>query len=230
MRKLGSLFAYVALATLLAQAIGLSHLIVSGQLTRDNLARIIAILYGIELTGRAESADTKNEAAGVAQTLEERIEAQGLKLREIELREQGLQQRKNELEVQQRKLMADVELYRAAKAEFEKELAEWQTGQKAAALESAAQLLGNLRSKQAKEQVLLMLKQNEMPWVVSLFKALPAAKRAKLAGEFTSPDEARLLAEVLKQIREGQPEIALADQARKQLEPPAQPPGSSPAP
>ena len=45
------------------------------------------------------------------------------------------------------------------------------------------------------------------------------AKRAKIIGEFKTPDETDKLREVLRRIREGEPRAGLAEKTQKQLNP-----------
>jgi hypothetical protein len=55
--------------------------------------------------------------------------------------------------------------------------------------------------------------------IVKILKAMPLDKRRKILGEFKSEDEATTLAEILKEIRLGAPEVDLIRDTRASLMP-----------
>jgi hypothetical protein len=64
-----------------------------------------------------------------------------------------------------------------------------------------------------------MVDAGSMREVVALLSAMVPSKRSKVIAEFKTPEEEEKLAELLKIIREGDPELSLIDDAKRQLEP-----------
>jgi hypothetical protein len=52
---------------------------------------------------------------------------------------------------------------------------------------------------------------------------MPAAKRAKIASEFKTADEAQMLADILERMRKGVPNAGLIEAARRKLDNPSAP-------
>jgi len=62
-----------------------------------------------------------------------------------------------------------------------------------------------------------MIKANEMQATVDLISAMPTTRQAKVLGEFKTDEERQRLAEILKLIREGKPELDAIDGAARKL-------------
>ena len=90
-------------------------------------------------------------------------------------------------------------------------------------VENARLILESIKPKQAKEQIVLMIKDGQMKDVVALLTPMPVTKRAKIITEFKTPEEAKMVAELLDLIREGVPEAPLVDETKKQLSQQQQP-------
>lgn len=171
----------------------------------------------MDLLAEAKPPETPPPATS-AVSVEEILEARALRWRQLELREQTIEDRATEVQRLQRKLQEDVTIYQQARQQFEQRLNDWENGEKAQALEATIALLGRMKPKQAKEQLLEMLKSHEMDAVLTLLKGLPVDKQSKIVAEFKDPEEVRLLADILRRLREGQPEVGLADETRARLE------------
>lgn len=216
LRKMGALIGLLAVATLLAQGVGLAYLSAQGRLNARSISQIAAVLHGVDLMAQAPPSEEPPPTTAVS--VDEILQARALRWRQLELREQTIQDRANEVQRLQRKLEEDLSLYQQARHQFEQRLEDWANGEKAQALEATIALLGRMKPKQAKEQLLEMLKSGEMDAVLTLLKGLPVDKQSKIVAEFKDPEEVRLLADILRRLREGQPEIGLADETRQRLE------------
>ena len=75
----------------------------------------------------------------------------------------------------------------------------------------------NIKPKQAKEQIMEMIDKQEMNEVVTIFVAMPIAKRAKIVSEFKTAEELQKLDEIMRLIRQGVPEVNLIDKTRSQI-------------
>ena len=71
--------------------------------------------------------------------------------------------------------------------------------------------------KQAKAQILIMIDDDAMSAVVTVVKALPLDKRKKLIAQFKTEEEIEKLADILRQIRLGNPEVPLINKTRDDL-------------
>ena len=58
----------------------------------------------------------------------------------------------------------------------------------------------------------------EIEDVVVILTEMPRSKQARIVGQFTDPEEAEAMDEVLRLIRQGEPKISLIDRTRDQLE------------
>ncbi len=77
-----------------------------------------------------------------------------------------------------------------------------------------------MRARQAKDQMVRMLKEGEMTAVVSIIKTMPPDKKKKLLAEFRTGDEPDRLGEILKQRLRGIPETSVIEAAQNDLSEP----------
>jgi hypothetical protein len=211
MRTLGMVFTAFCIATVLAQAAGLGYLIGTGGLTRRRLAEVIAVLYGFERVAQSPGAAVSAEPA--THTAERRSDALILRNQQLDSRERFIEGQLAALDVERRKLMADKAQFLEARDAFSKQRADWETSEQARGIDEAVLLISKLSPSQAKEQIVLSLGKGEMDWVVSLMRKLPPDRQAKIAAEFTTPDEAQRLAEIIRRVREAQPPLSAANKA-----------------
>ena len=218
LRHLGGFLVQLAAATLLALLAAGGYFALQGCFSRDKVAQMVAVAQGIQLHQPAAT-DNDNATKPAAIGIDDLIEMRALQFRELENRKLALEQRESELVRQQRKLSDDKKFYLRSLKKFNGQIEEWETGKKAQALDNAVLLVGNMKSKQAKDQIIRMWDRKETDWVVTLMKALPPAKRAKIVSEFKddAAGEPEILSEILRQIRVGLPDVKLAEDARGEL-------------
>lgn len=217
MSALWMVAACFCVATVIALAIGGVYVSSNGAIDRGKLLRIVAIAQGRE-PAPDERARPEDNAPQAPPSMAELAAARSLQMRNVELREQSVRQGLSHLEFERGRLAEEKGRFFREKTGFENRLDE-----RAAALEVASQenvrlILENMKPKQVKEQVLLMLKDERIEEVVSLLAAMPIAKRAKIAGEFKTEEESEKLAEILELMRAGVPEAGIIDAARQQLQ------------
>ncbi len=218
-RILGGLvayFMYFCVATVVAQIIMLGYFSTQVELTPETIRRMAQVAYGLE-----EKPDDVPIPTNLAEpdqgSIAQVVEARAMKLRDMEFREQALQTLKAEIDLQQRQLTDEVATVDFAKEEFQKQLAEWQDAERTAAIDNAVGLIAGMKAPQAKAQIMQMWERGEKDWVVSLFKSLPANSRKKIVAEFTQGDEPQDLSEIIRLLREGVPEIRLAEEVSEVL-------------
>lgn len=217
-RLFGALLVYFAIGTTLSLLVGIVWLKQSGGLERDKLMQMAAIVRGVDLTAIREEVDAQREKVnGTQVSIEDVARARALKSFDLELREQALRTNFARVKTEQDKLAGEKSRYETVEKEFQMKLDSMRSGAIATNVENARLFLENMKPKQAKEQIVLMVKDGQMKDVVALLTPMPVTKRAKIIAEFKTPDEAKMVAELLELIREGVPETPLVDETKKQL-------------
>jgi hypothetical protein len=215
----GTLLAAICVATVAAQAILLGYLWSRGKLTERTVTRAIAAANGAELPGTSSGALGSDQPTSDAEqpSLDDLARARAVHSRDIELREQALGDNLAMVKSEYAKLIDEKDRYERIKAAFRAQLDTLREGTLANNRETARQILEKIKPKQAKDQVLRMVKDGQLNDVVLILSQMPSAQRAKLIGEFKTDAEAETLAEILKLIREGVPETALIDDTEQKL-------------
>jgi len=146
-------------------------------------------------------------------------DARARRARDLELREQELDNLRNRLAKSQSDLLAENDRIRRMRDDFEARLKTLRDGALASNLENARVMLENMKAKQAKEQIQKMLTDGELKQAVALLAAMPIEKRAKIVTEFKTDEESQQLAEMLREIRKGEPEVTMIDETQDRLNP-----------
>lgn len=215
----GTLLAAICVATVAAQAILLGYLWSRGRLTERTVTRAIAVANGAELATASGDAARSSEPAAEAEqpSLDDLARARAVHSRDIELREQALDDNLTMVKSEYAKLIDEKDRYERIKAAFRSQLDTLREGTLANNRETARQILETIKPKQAKDQILRMVKDGQLNDVVLILSQMPGGKRAKVIQEFKTDAEAETLAEVLKLIREGVPETSLIDDTEQKL-------------
>jgi hypothetical protein len=216
-----TLFVYLCVGTVLTGLILAGYALNKGYLNKEKITKIIAVAQGTD-TASADATALSTDIAKPAETTEQtsidEIEnRRSVQSRDLELREQSLHSGLDQLRFEQRKMLDEKKTYDSLKTNFEKQLAELQTGAQATGRENIRLIWENIKPKQAKEQILQMIAAGEQADVVAIMSAMPIAKRAKIIGEFKTDEESKKLEELLRLIREGVPETKIINQARQQI-------------
>ena len=216
-RFLGALLAYFCIATVLAGVIGVSIGWSTGQLDQTKLARMAAVLEGIDLPAAAPTAAQQATPAPAVASIADREAARSSQFRLLELREQSLENRLKQVRFEKQNLDLEKKRFEYDKVGFERRLGADKLSTLAAASENARLLLESVKPKQSKELILKMLEAEEIEAVVSLLSAMPIAKRAKIAAEFKTEEETKKLDEILRRIRLGEPDVGVIDETLGRL-------------
>ena len=219
----GMFVLYVCFGALLGQGAVVGYLWSTGFLSPDKLREIDAVMR--DFTPADVKAAAKAKAEAPTPTLADVARARALAQRDMELREQSLRQRADQLQLEQTKLIEQQAQYAAQRKQFEQELAQMREATSSEHVENARQTIESMKPRQAKEQLLRMVDSGDVDEAVAMLSAMPLARRAKLVGEFKTEDESRQLADLLRRIREGEPELKQIDAAAAKVGP-----GTGPAP
>lgn len=216
---LSAAFVYLCIGQALVVLVGLILLVSKGVLTHDKLLQISAVLQGVDLRELQRSIDEARARERLPQpSLQDVADARALKARDLEMREQELRNQLYLVRQEQGKLITEADRYQRIQVDFEQRLKNLREGAIATNLENARIVIENMKPKQAKEQIQLMLKDGEMKQAVALLSAMPIEKRAKIVTEFKTEPESEQLAEMLRLIRAGEPEVTLVDEASRNLQ------------
>jgi len=215
---LSAAFVYFCIGQTLVIVVLLGAFIAKGHFTHHKLEQIAAVIQGVDLVELQHSIDESRAAAKQPQpSLRDLAEARALKSRDLELREQELRNQLNLIRQEQSKLTAEADRYQRIQTDFEQRLKTLREGTVATNFENARLILENMKPRQAKEQLQLMLDEGEMKQAVVLISAMPVDKRAKIITEFKSEKESEELAEMLRLIRAGEPDVTLIDETNASL-------------
>ena len=220
-RILGAGIAYFCIATVLAQGALFGYLWSRGILNQEKLTQMAWVARG-ESPGGKRNAD-KHDAPKATVTLADIEASRSLRLRQLELREQAAHNVLKQVRFETEDLTITKERFDRVYEAFKKQLGQDKVAAIARGNENARLLLESIKPKQSKELIMEMLKADEIDEVVTLFEAMPIAKRAKIAAEFKTEEETKKLDEILRRIRKGLPDSALIEQTQQSLDQTAEP-------
>jgi hypothetical protein len=215
-----TLLVYFCTATLIAECLFAAWLCSAWHIDRTRLAQVVALLQGGPAPSTAAEAPARAKPPEVPPeqpSYQEILDRRAVKVRDLELRELSLHSALDQFKVQKRQLADEDKRVQEQAAQFAAQVKSVKEGAEAAGREVVLRTLQTIKPKQAKEQLAQMLENNEIDQVVLLLAGLPETNRAKILAEFKTPDENKRLAEVLRLIRQGQPEASIADKAQQQF-------------
>ncbi|MGO8752375.1 MAG: hypothetical protein ACLQNE_41075 [Thermoguttaceae bacterium] len=213
---------YFSAATLMAEGIMAAYVTSAWRLDREKLVAMLAAARGMLPAGPTEpqAVEPRSEEQP---SYDQILEARAIHDTNLHLRELSLASALVQLRSDQRKLSEEQSRYLAERAKYQEELAAAKKIAASAGQEAIRGLLQAMKLKQAKETLLQMLDDKETAEVVALLSGMPEAKQAKIIAEFKTAEENAKIQEVLRLIRQGEPETSLASKAQERLQ---QPPGN----
>ncbi len=221
MQKVRSMIATACVATLLAQAIGLGYLIITGRLDRRKTAQIVAVVHGLELALPDPTPSDQAAFDGTEISWEQRFDMLAKSDGHLDMRRLMIDSSRNTLTLDRSTFEKKKAQLNDARNSFLKTVKDWETGKIAEALDEEMELIGKLQPDHAKTQLLIMFDDGEIDRVVTLWRKLPIQRQAKIAGEFKEKkDDDKKLAEIIRRIHQGVPQVPLAERTRKVLETP----------
>jgi len=222
LRVLGSFFAYLCVATVLAQAVCLAVFANSESFSKENLYSLMAIVYGIDEAAVREKAlpEEEDDQDNEQPDMQDIIDARAARHLALDFRIQALDNGIENLRNMQSSLVEERRRYDQLKRSFDQRLETLESGVRDDAVVEVQRTLEAIDPRQAKEQILIMLERDDraMVDVVKIIKAMPTDKRKKIMGEFRTEDEQSTLADILDEIRRGMPDSEIVSDARDQLQ------------
>lgn len=216
--RLAAGLAYFSIASVLAVLVLLGAAWYSGKLNSSKMARLRAVLHGVDEPAVARTAPVlESEQPSYDEILEQRA----INFRQLELREEIVRQNVAHINRQRGEITASRQDFDRAKKMFDDELTALRTQADSAGEENVRLTFENIKPLQAKQQITMMLDRGEMEKVVTLLSSLSINKRAKIAAEFKTPDDAARLSKILELMGDGEPLTSLVDQSRGTEDQPA---------
>jgi hypothetical protein len=222
---LGQGLMYFCVATVIALTTGLAMLYQKGAFSDDRVLNMWAALHGIPVAGdETSSAGDKGDAAEQP-AYEDIVLRRTLAALDLDLRENTLDKALNELRTIELRIRTEQDRFDKLVVTYEEKLKGLEIDAADAAILETQRTLEALPPKQAKQQLLSLLDEapspgieNPMAAVVALVKAMPIERRRKILQEFKSQAEEGKLAEILKEILRGAPDVPFLRQAREELQ------------
>ena len=226
---LSHLFVALCIGTAISLAIVLGMLWWKGALTDQRLLGMLAALEGIKPAPPPQSAvalDPAAEQPSLDQIMQARLRAS----LDLDLRESAVDKSLGDLRTLETQIRAESKRLDQWKSSFDQRVSQLQTAATDAALLELQRTLEVIDPKQAKDQIMTMLKDpvtaadKPMDDLITVLKAMPLDKRRKIFAQFKTPEEQKKMAEILREIRRGTPDTELLRDTRSQLQPPGQQP------
>lgn len=216
-----SLFAICfVVGTLIAQTLIFAYVWSSWGLNGEKATQMLAIARGKEMVAVSrDELRRQKEVPPEQPSFAEIIESRAVKNRNLELREQALVQGMGQLRFEQTRQTDELAQFKQTRDGFEKKLGEIKEFQQSNGLQENIVMLQNMKPMQAKEQLVRIYESGQVDQVVMLVSGMAPTKRKKISAEFKTPDNEKILADILRRIRLGSPVALLAEQTLAELEP-----------
>ncbi|WP_347245853.1 hypothetical protein [Thermogutta sp.] len=180
------------------------HLWFAWGLTPAKIRRGFAAMRGEQQTVESSSPKLQeNSEPREEPSYEAILQQRTLEYRDIELKNKMLMAYKDEIENVRQQVDYKERIVAEKEKKLETLIAQTRREAEDAGLETVRRTLESLRPAQAKELIAEMLGRNELDDVVRLLQGMNDSKRARIIGEFRTPQEAEQIAEVLRRLREG---------------------------
>ena len=211
--KLTSAFAAFCVATVLTQVILTGYFASRGALTAESMSKLLALMNGIDITGKKLQQILRESAGGEQPDFDEILEARKMQSYDMDLRLRSQQEFRDEISSMLAELREERDRFDERLVSFRNELQELRQGAQKEGLQDVQRTLQSLEPDQAKQQLMIIYDDERIDEVVTIVQAMSTDKRKDILAEFVSKDEEDKLAEILRRISEGMPTSSLIDKA-----------------
>ena len=215
----------LSVATVIAQVAMLGMLYARGNLSQAKVVEVIAISKDVDLETMWQKLEAASKPVEVEQvSFEEVLTARKHLSLDLDLREIAAD--KGLIDVRQLGILLEDERrqYDTLKQEFDQRIENVRLGAVDEGLKEVQRQLESVDAKLAKDQVLRILGNADLPpetsmnFVVTMFKNMPLDRKKKIMGEFKTAEDRQQLNMIMSQIRLGVPDVEVIRQAREQFE------------
>jgi hypothetical protein len=221
---MGTLITALGVGTLITVVVIVAMLWFKGVLTDERILGMLAALQGIDTS--PPSANAAQQAAAEQPSIEQMLSLRMKASLDLDLRESAIDKALGDLRTIETSLQNETKRLDSWKQSFDKRLADLQTAAADSSLREVQQTLETIKPQQAKEQLVKMLEDPKSPTddpmeaIVRILKAMPLDKRKKILEQFKTPEDNKILAEILRMIRLGGSDSELLRDTRSQLQQP----------
>ncbi|HUG67088.1 MAG TPA: hypothetical protein VMM76_05025 [Pirellulaceae bacterium] len=217
--------AFFSVATILAQAALMGMLYARGNLSPAKVVDLIAISQDVDLATMWRKLELSSKPVDIEQvSFEEVLRARKHMSLDLDLREIAAD--KGLIDVRQLGVLLEDERrqYDTLKYEFDQRIENVRQGAVDEGLREVQRQLESVDAKLAKDQILRILGNPDIPpdtstnFIVTIFKNMPLDRKKKIMGEFKTPEDRRQLNMIVNQIRLGVPDVEVIRQTREQFE------------
>lgn len=224
-RWLAMLFVAFSIGTVVTLSILIGMLWWKGAFADDRVLHMFAALQGITVTSSATGQPAVDPAKEELPSMDQLLEKRLLASLDLDLRETAIDKSLVDLRNLESQIKTENKRLDDWKKSFDARLVTLESETADEALQQLQRTLEAMSPKQAKDQMLNMLKEpatgaedDPMRDVVAILKTMPTDKQRKIIAEFKTPEEAEKLAEILREIRLGEPDAGLIRDTRNQLQ------------
>jgi len=215
-----ALIAYLCVGTIVTQSIGVGYLWWAGKLDRDKVFQMLAVVHDVDLEAIQEAKRVKEDPEAMPQpSFEEFERTRKIRARYIELKSEALAKGLQQLRFNREEYTQDIDRYERLRQDFKKELARLSNDAQSEGFAAVRLIWENIKPKLAKEQIMQMVEQGELEDVVVILSQMPIGKRAKIVSAFTTDQEIATMDEIMRKIRQGEPEITVIDDTLEKTAP-----------
>jgi hypothetical protein len=215
MKKLVNFFLWFCAATFLAQFCIFAIGVAKGNVNSKTLSQVIALLNGIDIQSERFKGALISSRAVATPSYQDVLDAKTNALLQQDSRGRALDTYQRRLDETQRKLEEDVKRFDQRREEYMAAKESKEAGADAEKLSEMRKFIELLEPEMAKQLLVSMLENGSKSDVVAILRGMPPDKQKKILAEFTGDADQQKLAEVLKEIRNGEPLKNLQDNAPK---------------
>lgn len=205
--------AAICLGTCLTQLVLLGYFAAQGSLNGDTATQMVALLNGIDISGRRLQQVLQQSQQQEQPDFEEILNARKMETLDMDLRLRSQNEFRDQLSSMLAELKLEQQRFDDRRAAFDRRLAKLREDATEEGLQEVQRTIQALEAEQAKVQLLKMFEDERIDDVVNIVQAMAIDKRKQILAEFTTAEEAEKLHEVLRRIGDGQPTTSLIDQA-----------------
>jgi hypothetical protein len=216
MKKLLNMFLWFCTATLMAQVAIIALATWKGNVRRGTASQVIALLNGIDIQGERLKQMYISGRAVPTPTYEEILEAKTNAALELDNKSRSLDRYQRRLDDSQRKLEEDIKRFEQRRDEFDIELQNRKNGFESEKLKETQKIISVLSPESAQKQLGTMWQNEQKADVASIIRAMAADIQKKILAEFDTPEEQAMLAEIIREIQNGDPLNSTVDKALEQ--------------
>ncbi|MDA1053685.1 MAG: hypothetical protein O3C40_24820 [Planctomycetota bacterium] len=217
--------AFFSVATMLAQVTLIGMLYARGNLSRARAVDLIAISQNVDLETMWHQLEAASKPVEFEQvSFEEVLTARKHLSLDLDLREIAAD--KGLIDVRQLAILLEDERqqYDTLKYEFDQRIENVHQGAIDEGLREVQRQLESVDAKLAKDKILRILGNADIPpetsmnFIVTMFKNMPLERKKKIMGEFKTDEDRKQLNVIMGQIRLGVPDIEVIRNTRQQFE------------